>query len=85
MALMLMIIAVKASERSKIMSETTTLSDEQMQELLQDAKSLYVLYNLIGRGHVSEWDWGFAYMEGRLSEIIKRIEEQEHGDSTTQD
>ena len=60
------------------MSETTTLSDEQMQELLQDANSLYVLYNLIGRGHVSEWDWGFAYMEGRLPELIKRIEEQEH-------
>ena len=60
------------------MSETTTLSDEQMQELLQDANGLYALCNLIGRGHVSEWDWGFAYMTGHLSELIKRIEEQDH-------
>ena len=59
------------------MSETTTLSDEQIQELLQEANGLYALYNLIGRGHVSEWDWCFAYMGGRLPELIKRIEEQE--------
>ena len=60
------------------MNETTTLSEEQIQELLQKANGLYFSYNLIGRGHVSEWDWGFAYMEGRLPELIKRIEEQEH-------
>lgn len=68
----------KHKERSKSMSRETSLSDEQMQELLQDANGLYALYNLIGRGHVSEWDWGFAYMEGRLPELIKKIEEQEH-------
>ena len=61
------------------MNKTTTLSDDQMQELLQEANSLYALYNLIGRGYVSEWDWCVAYMEGRLPELIKRIEEQEEG------
>lgn len=61
------------------MNDTTTLSDEQMQELLQDANEQYALYNLIGRGHVSEWDWGFAYMTGKLPQLIKQIvKEQEH-------
>jgi len=65
--------------RGKSMSKTTTLSDEQMQELLQEANVLYALYNLVGRGHVSEWDWGFAYMTDKLPQLIKQIvKEQEN-------
>ena len=58
---------------------TTTLSEEQAEQFAVEAQGLWFAYNLIGRGHVSEWDWGIAYMTGELPQLIdKIIKEQEN-------
>lgn len=56
----------------------TTLNVAQVRDLLKNAESLYALYNLIGRGYVSEFRWCDAYITGHLTELINRIMEEEY-------
>lgn len=53
------------------LSEITTYTEEQIDDLIQDASGLYALYNLIGRGKVSEIEWVAAYINDELKELIK--------------
>ncbi len=46
-------------------------------KIAQDAHALLDLYNIYGRGKISEWDWCFLYMRGELGNwLIKHYEEK---------
>ena len=69
----------KAIIKGAEMKVTTTISEEQAEQYATEAQGLWYAYNLIGRGRVSEWDWCFAYMTGKLPQLVKRlVKEQEN-------
>lgn len=46
-------------------------------KIAQDAHALLDLYNIYGRGKISEWDWFFLYMRGELGNwLIKHYGEK---------
>lgn len=54
----------------------TTLTKAELEDLGKNANMLYDLYNKIGRGNVTEFEWVAAYINDELKELIK---EQEDG------
>ena len=50
----------------------TTLSTEDQVKVRIEAEILYQLYNVYGRGKISEWDFVFLYIGGKLSDFIKK-------------
>ncbi len=50
----------------------TTLSTEDQVKARIESEILYQLYNLYGRGKISEWDFVFLYIGGKLPDFIKK-------------
>ena len=51
-----------------------------MGKIIKDASALYELYNLFGRGKISEEEFCFMYMTGRLAGWIDQTYKHERSE-----